>query len=125
MTGAHSIVNDGEAGNWALNDAAEPAIHRKARREFGIAEGQRAARLCALNVLAHLDSAVNGELARVRRCVRIAGFVNSTPDFTSQSQVINGASDFFLEVFEEAGRHTRMAVRVSALPKCPAPRRSR
>ena len=88
----------------------------KLGREFGVAEGQQAARLCALNLLAHLDSALNGELERVRRCVRIAGFVNSTPDFTAQSQVINGASDLFLEVFGEAGRHTRMAVGVSALP---------
>jgi enamine deaminase RidA (YjgF/YER057c/UK114 family) len=50
------------------------------------------------------------------RCVRIAGYVNSTPDFTGQSQVINGASDLFVSVFGEAGRHTRMAVGVSALP---------
>ena len=89
----------------------------KLGREFGIAEGQQAARLCALNLIAHLRKALADDLDRVVRCVRVAGYVNSTPDFTGQSQVINGASDVFVAVFGEAGRHTRMAVGVSALPK--------
>jgi enamine deaminase RidA (YjgF/YER057c/UK114 family) len=88
----------------------------KLGREFGVEEGQQAARLCALNLVAHVRAALDGDLDRVVRCVRIAGFVNSVPDFLSQSQVINGASDLFVEVFEEAGKHTRMAVGVSALP---------
>lgn len=88
----------------------------KLGREFGVEEGQQAARLCALNLLAHLRRAVDGDLGRVVRCVRIAGYVNSVPEFVGQSQVINGASDLFVEVFGEAGRHTRMAVGVSALP---------
>jgi enamine deaminase RidA (YjgF/YER057c/UK114 family) len=88
----------------------------KLGREFGIAEGQQAARLCALNLIAHLRRALDDDLDRVVRCVRVAGYVNSTPDFTGQSQVINGASDVFVSVFGEAGRHTRMAVGVSALP---------
>ena len=88
----------------------------KLGREFGIEEGQQAARLCALNLLAHLRGALEGDLDRVVRCVRVAGFVNSVPDFVGQSQVINGASDLFVELFGEAGRHTRMAVGVSALP---------
>ena len=88
----------------------------KLGREFGIAEGQQAARLCALNVVAHLRAALDGDLDRVARCVRLAGFVNSTPDFTGQSQVMNGASDLFVEIFGDAGRHARMAVGVSALP---------
>ncbi|HZF08623.1 MAG TPA: RidA family protein [Thermoanaerobaculia bacterium] len=88
----------------------------KLGREFGIAEGQQAARLCALNVVAHLRAALDGDLDRVARCVRLAGFVNSTPDFTGQSQVMNGASDVFVEIFGDAGRHARMAVGVSALP---------
>jgi enamine deaminase RidA (YjgF/YER057c/UK114 family) len=67
-------------------------------------------------VAAHLHAALDGQLERVTRCVRIAGYVNSTPDFHGQSQVMNGASDLFLELFGEAGRHTRMAVGVSALP---------
>lgn len=88
----------------------------KLGREFGVEEGQQAARLCALNLLAHLRAALDGDLDRVVQCVRIGGFVNSVPDFTGQSQVINGASDLFVEIFGEAGRHTRMAIGVSALP---------
>jgi len=88
----------------------------KLGREFGVEEGQQAARLCALNLVAHLRTAVEGDLDRVRRCVRIAGFVNSTPDFLAHSQVVNGASDLFVQVFGDAGRHARMAVGVAALP---------
>lgn len=88
----------------------------KLGREFDVAQGQQAARLCALNLLAHLREALDGDLDRVVRCVRIAGYVNSVPDFTGQSQVVNGASDLFVAVFGDAGRHTRMAVGVSALP---------
>lgn len=88
----------------------------KLGREFGLAEGQAAARLCALNVLAHLGAAVGGAWERVARCVRVAGYVNSTPAFTGQSQVVNGASDLFVAVLGDAGRHTRMAVGVAALP---------
>lgn len=88
----------------------------KLGREFDVAAGQQAARLCALNLIAHLRHALDGDLDRVVRCVRIAGYVNSVPDFTAQSQVVNGASDLFVAVFREAGRHTRMAVGVSALP---------
>jgi enamine deaminase RidA (YjgF/YER057c/UK114 family) len=88
----------------------------KLGREFQVSEGQQAARLCALNLIAHLRTALEGDLDRVRRTVRLAGYVNSTPDFTGHSQVMNGASDVFVEVFGDAGRHTRMAVGVGALP---------
>lgn len=88
----------------------------KLGREWGVEEGREAARLCALNLIAHLRTAAGGDLDRVRRCVRLAGFVNSTPDFLAQSQVINGASDLFVDVFGDAGRHARMAVGVAALP---------
>jgi enamine deaminase RidA (YjgF/YER057c/UK114 family) len=88
----------------------------KLGREFGVEEGQQAARLCALNLVAQLRAALEGDLDRVVQCVRIAGYVNSVPDFVAQSQVINGASDLFVQVFAEAGRHTRLAVGVSALP---------
>ena len=88
----------------------------KLGREFGLSEGQQAARLCALNLIAHVRAALDGDLDRVVRVLRVAGYVNSTPDFVSQSQVLNGASDLFVEVFGEAGRHTRMAVGVAALP---------
>jgi enamine deaminase RidA (YjgF/YER057c/UK114 family) len=85
-------------------------------REFDVPEGQQAARLCALNLVAHLRAALEGDLDRVVRVVRVAGYVSSAPGFGGQSQVMNGASDLFVELFGQAGRHTRMAVGVSALP---------
>jgi enamine deaminase RidA (YjgF/YER057c/UK114 family) len=88
----------------------------KLGRELGLEEGQQAARLCALNLIAHLRVALEGDLDRVSRCVRVAGFVNATPEFLEHSQVVNGASDLFLQVFGDAGRHTRMAVGMSGLP---------
>jgi enamine deaminase RidA (YjgF/YER057c/UK114 family) len=81
-----------------------------------IADGQQAARLCALNILAHVRVACGGDLDRVRRCVRLGGFVNCTPDFTDMPQVINGASDLMVELFGDNGRHARAAVGVSSLP---------
>jgi enamine deaminase RidA (YjgF/YER057c/UK114 family) len=88
----------------------------KLGREFEVDQGKQAARLCALNLIAHLRAALDGDLDLVVRCVRIAGFVNSVPEFTAQSQVLNGASDLFVEIFGDAGRHARMAVGVAALP---------
>src|SRR5258706_401209 len=64
----------------------------KLGHEFGVEEGRQAARLCALNLIAHLKGALGGDFARVARCVRLAGYVNSTPDFTGQAQVMRGAS---------------------------------
>jgi enamine deaminase RidA (YjgF/YER057c/UK114 family) len=88
----------------------------KLGRTFDLKDGQQAARLCALNVLAQLRVALDGDLDRVVCCVRIAGYVNSVDWFIEQSQVMNGASDVFVEVLGEAGRHARMAVGVRALP---------
>ncbi len=84
--------------------------------EFSADEGQEAARVCGLNLISQLRAALGGDLSRVVKTVRLAGYVNSTPDFHGQSQVMNGASDLFVDVFGEAGRHTRMAVGVCALP---------
>jgi enamine deaminase RidA (YjgF/YER057c/UK114 family) len=81
-----------------------------------LADGQQAARLCALNILAHLQVACSGDLDRVRRILRLGGFVNCTPDFTEMPQVVNGASDLMVEVFGDRGRHARAAVGVSSLP---------
>ena len=83
---------------------------------IGIPDGQQAARLCALNILAHLRVACGGDLDRVRRCIRLGGFVNCTPDFTDMPQVVNGASDLMVELFGDAGRHARAAVGVASLP---------
>ena len=83
---------------------------------IGIADGREAAKLCALNILAHLRVACGGDLDRVRRCLRLGGFVNCTPEFTDMPQVVNGASDLMVEVFGDQGRHARAAVGVSSLP---------
>ncbi len=79
-------------------------------------DGYQAARLCALNIIAQIREACGGNLDRVVRCVKLGGFVNSTPDFTDQPKVLNGASDLMIEVFDEKGRHARFAVGAPALP---------
>jgi enamine deaminase RidA (YjgF/YER057c/UK114 family) len=83
---------------------------------ISIADGRDAARLCALNLVAHLRVACGGDLDRVRRCVQLRGFVNCTPEFTDMPQVVNGASDLMVEIFGDAGRHARAAVGVVSLP---------
>jgi enamine deaminase RidA (YjgF/YER057c/UK114 family) len=84
-------------------------------QEFKIEDGQAAARLCALNVVAQLKNAL-GDLDRVKRCAKLTVFVNSANDFTDQPKVANGASDLMVEVFGDAGKHTRSAVGVNVLP---------
>lgn len=84
-------------------------------RDLTVAEGATAARTCALQLLAALKAEV-GELSRVRRIVRVGGFVRCPADFAAQPQVINGASDLLVAVFGERGRHARAAIGVSALP---------
>lgn len=78
-------------------------------------EGQEAARLCAVNIIAQAKSAL-GELDRVARVVRLGAFVASSTDFTDQPRVVNGASDLMVEAFGEPGRHARAAVGVNVLP---------
>ena len=84
--------------------------------EFDVEQGREAARICGLNLISQLGVALDGDLDRVVRTVRLAGYVNSTADFHGQSQVMDGASNLFMEVFEDKGRHSRLAVGVSALP---------
>ncbi len=79
-------------------------------------DGLAAARLCALNLIAQLKAACDGDLDRVSRCVRLGGFVNCTPDFTDHPKIVNGASDLMVEIFGEAGKHARAAVGCSSLP---------
>lgn len=78
-------------------------------------DGQRAAKLCALNILAQAQAAL-GDLERITRCVKLSGFVACTPDFTDHPKVINGASDLMVAVFEDKGKHARAAVGVPSLP---------
>jgi enamine deaminase RidA (YjgF/YER057c/UK114 family) len=78
-------------------------------------EGMAAARFCAINVLAQVKAAT-GDLDKVVRCVRMGGFINSTPNFGPIPQIMNGASDFMVEVFGDNGRHARSTVGVAQLP---------
>jgi len=84
-------------------------------KEFGIEDGAKAARICAINILAQVKAAC-GDLDRVARCVKLTGFVNATPDFKDHPKVINGASDLMVDAFGDKGRHARAAVGVASLP---------
>jgi enamine deaminase RidA (YjgF/YER057c/UK114 family) len=96
--------------------AGRVAVTGKLGAGLGVAQGQEAARLCFLNVLAQLQAACNGDLDRVRQIVRLGGFIAAAPDFTQHAQVMNGASDLAVAIFGEAGRHARAAVGAPSLP---------
>lgn len=85
-------------------------------RDVVVPAGQRAAELCAINILAQAKAALGGDLGRIRRVVKLNGFVASAPDFTEQHLVINGASNLIAGVLGEAGKHARAAVGMAALP---------
>lgn len=84
--------------------------------DITLEQGQQAAAQCALNLLAQVKAAVDGDWARVKRCIKLGGFVNSSPDFTDQSVVLNGASDLLVNALGAAGRHARFAVSAPSLP---------
>ena len=85
-------------------------------RDVDVAAGQRAAELCAINILAQAKAALGGDLGRIRRLIKLNGFVASTPDFIEQHLVINGASNLLAGILGEAGKHARAAVGMAALP---------
>ena len=97
-------------------EAGKLAVSGRLGDSVSVDDGYRAARLCALNLLAQINAAVGGDLGRVRRVVRLTGFVASTPDFVDQPKVMNGASDLIVAVLGESGRHARVAVGAPALP---------
>lgn len=91
-------------------------IKGKLGGDIEVEEGQAAARLCGLNLLAQVKAACGGDLDRVRRVVKLNGFVNVAPDFSPIPQVMNGCSDLMVQVFGDAGRHARSAVGMANLP---------
>lgn len=91
-------------------------ITGKLGTDMDVAEGAAAARSCALSLLAQVKTACGGDLDRLQKVVKLTGFVNSSPDFTDQPKVINGASDLLAEVLGDAGRHARSAVSAASLP---------
>lgn len=85
-------------------------------RDVSIEDAAEAAKICAINILSQVKVACDGDLERIERCIRLGGFVASTPDFTDHPKVVNGASDFIGETLGERGVHARAAVGVAALP---------
>jgi len=83
---------------------------------MSVEDGAAAAQRCAISLLAQVNAACGGDLSRLKRVIKLTGFVNSTPDFVDQPKVINGASDFLVEILGDAGRHARSAVSAAALP---------
>ncbi len=96
--------------------APEGLITGKLGADVSLERGIEAAHACGVNLIAQLKAACDGDLDRVRRVVKLGGFVNSTPDFTDQPKVVNGTSDLMVGVFHDAGRHARAAVGAPALP---------
>lgn len=85
-------------------------------KDVALEDAKRAAELCAINILAQASAALGGDLTRIKRLIKINGFVASAQDFTSQHLVINGASDLLVNVLDEAGKHARAAVGMACLP---------
>ena len=109
-------------GNLVFVSGQVPFVDGKLTRTGRIGEdasledGYEQARICAINLIAQVKVACSGDLDRVRRVVKLGGFVASAPDFTGQPGVVNGASDLMAEVFGEAGKHARFAVGANVLP---------
>ena len=91
-------------------------IKGKLGKDYTIEEGYEAAIRCALSIVAQAKKYLNNDLEKIKSCVKLTGFVNSTDDFVDQSKVINGASDTIVKIFENAGMHTRAAVSTNSLP---------
>ena len=104
ISGQISIAENGEL------------IKGKIGRELSTDEGYEAAKRCGLNIIAQVKKACNDDLSKIKSCVKLTGFVNSTEVFLEQPKVINGASDLIVSVFGNAGMHTRAAVSTNSLP---------
>ena len=97
-------------------DESGNLIKGKLGKDLKTEDGYNAAVRCALNIIAQAKKACDGDLSKIKSCIKLTGFVNSTDNFTEQPKVINGASDTMVKVFGEAGMHTRAAVSVNSLP---------
>ena len=91
-------------------------IKGKIGKNLTLEDGQKASKLCVVNILAQAKKAMDGDLKKIKNCIKITGFVNSTDDFTEQPKVINGASDLIASIFGDSGMHTRAAVSANSLP---------
>jgi enamine deaminase RidA (YjgF/YER057c/UK114 family) len=91
-------------------------IRGKIGKDLNLDQGYAAAERCGLSLIAHAKKACDGDLQKIKSCVKLTGYVNSTDDFTDQPKIINGASDIIAKILEEKGKHTRAAVSVNSLP---------
>ena len=103
------------SGQISISDSGD-LIKGKVGKELSTQDGYEAAKRCGLSIVAQAKVACDGDLSKIKSCVKLTGFVNSTDNFTDQPKVINGASDLIASVFGEAGMHTRAAVSVNSLP---------
>ena len=103
------------SGQISMNSKGE-LIKGKVGKDLTTDEAYKAAERCGLSIVAQVKKACNGDLSKIKSCVKLTGFVNSTEDFTEQPKVINGASDLIASIFAEAGMHTRAAVSANSLP---------
>jgi enamine deaminase RidA (YjgF/YER057c/UK114 family) len=103
------------SGQISINENGE-LIKGKIGQELTTEDGYNAAKRCGLSIISQVKNACNGDLSKVKSCVKLTGFVNSTDDFIEQPKVINGASDIIASIFGDAGIHTRAAVSTNSLP---------
>ena len=103
------------SGQISINENGE-LIKGKIGQDLSTEDGYKAARRCGLSIISQVKNACNGDLSKVKSCVKLTGFVNSTDDFIEQPKVINGASDIIASIFGDAGMHTRAAVSTNSLP---------
>ena len=103
------------SGQISINENGELIIG-KVGKDLDTEAGYNAAKRCALSIVAQVKKACDGNLSKIKSCVKLTGFVNSIDEFTEQPKVINGASDLIASVFGEAGMHTRAAVSTNSLP---------
>ena len=97
-------------------DANGKVTKGKLGKELSIEQGQAAAKLCAINIIAQAKKACNEKLENISNCIKLTAYVNSTNDFTDQPKVINAASELIFSVFGENGKHTRAAISTNSLP---------
>ena len=103
------------SGQISMNSKGE-LIKGKLGKDLNTEDGYKAAERCALSILAQAKKILSGDLDKIKSCIKIVGFVNSTDDFIEQPKVINGASDMLVKILEDKGMHTRAAVSCNSLP---------
>ena len=103
------------SGQISMNSQGE-LIKGKVGRDLSTEEAYKAAERCGLSIVAQAKKACNDDLSKIKSCIKLTGFVNSTDDFIEQPKVINGASDIIASIFGDAGMHTRAAVSTNSLP---------